>query len=46
MINLESLDVSALPWLPLDERTAFPKQSEGFQALIEIRFLIYCKTKV
>ncbi len=33
MINPESLDLSTLPWLPLDERTAFPKQPAIYFAI-------------
>jgi hypothetical protein len=33
MINPESLDLSALPWLPLEAKSAFPKQSAIYFAI-------------
>lgn len=33
MINPETLDLSTLPWLPLEEKSAFPKQSAIYFAI-------------
>jgi len=33
MINPQDLDLSAMPWLPLDEKGAFPKASAIYFAI-------------
>lgn len=44
MINPSTIDLKTLPWLPLTEKAAFPKQSAIYFAIDSLRCVQYFST--